>query len=578
MSSSRIHHKRFEIVLIKPSHYDDDGYVIQWMRSLIPSNTLGVLFGLVADAGARNVLGPEIDIHITSIDETNTRINPACLIQKIRSATAGGFVGIVGVQSNQFPRAVDIARPLRQAGIQVMIGGFHASGCLAMLPGMPSELQEAMDIGVSLFVGEAEGRIDEIIIDAAGKRLKPMYNYIKDLPSIENGPVPFVPKAVFRRTYGGLSSFDAGRGCPFQCSFCTIINVQGRKSRTRSPDDIERAIRMGLAEGTDEFFITDDDFARNSNWESILDRLIRIRNEPGNDNINYTIQVDTQCHRIPNFIEKLGRAHVINVFIGLENINPANLLAAKKRQNKIADYRDLLLACKRNGLLTWAGYIIGFPGDTPESVIRDIEVIKRELPIDILEFFVLTPLPGSEDHQKLHAANVAMDADLNKYDLNHVVTDHPKMSKSDWEDAYRLAWETYYTPQHCETVMRRAGKIGAISDWLIMLLAYFPHCWKFEGVHPLEGGVLRRKYRRDRRAGLPVEPALAFYVRYFGSLLRTNVRLVWTILRYRRLRRHIMNGPSVNSYIDEAITLVSEKQENLELPSGIPVARSAISQ
>ena len=60
-------------------------------------------------------------------------------------------------------------------------------------------------------------------------------------------------------------------------------------------------------------------------------------------------------------------------------------------------------------MLTYAGYIIGFPNDTLESVLHDIEVIKRELPVDLLEFFYLTPLPGSEDHQKLFRAGVAMD-------------------------------------------------------------------------------------------------------------------------------------------------------------------------
>jgi radical SAM superfamily enzyme YgiQ (UPF0313 family) len=61
----------------------------------------------------------------------------------------------------------------------------------------------------------------------------------------------------------------------------------------------------------------------------------------------------------------------------------------------------MLLAWRRHRVITYAGYILGFPTDTPESIARDIEIIKKELPIDILEFFCLTPLPGSEDHKKL---------------------------------------------------------------------------------------------------------------------------------------------------------------------------------
>ena len=89
------------------------------------------------------------------------------------------------------------------------------------------------------------------------------------------------------------------------------------------------------------------------------------------------------------------------VFIGLENINPESLHGAKKKQNRIAEYREMLLAWKARRCITYAGYILGFPNDTPESIVRDIEIIQRELPLDMLEFFCLTPLPGSEDHKRL---------------------------------------------------------------------------------------------------------------------------------------------------------------------------------
>ena len=102
------------------------------------------------------------------------------------------------------------------------------------------------------------------------------------------------------------------------------------------------------------------------------------------------------------------------MFIGLENINPENLLAAKKRQNRITEYREMLQAWREAGAITCAGYIIGFPADTKDSILRDVEIIKRELPLDILEFFILTPLPGSEDHKILWEQGIWMDPDLNK--------------------------------------------------------------------------------------------------------------------------------------------------------------------
>ena len=196
--------------------------------------------------------------------------------------------------------------------------------------------------------------------------------------------------------------------------------MQGRKSRIRSADDLEHIVRANYAEGIKRFFITDDNFARNKDWEPLFDRMIEMRVGEGM-NIGFTIQVDTLCHKIPGFIEKATKAGVRRAFIGLENINPDNLIAAKKRQNKITEYREMLQMWRNHGAITYAGYILGFPADTKESILRDIEIIKRELPIDILEFFFLTPLPGSEDHKTLSAKGVWMDPDMNKYDLNHRV-------------------------------------------------------------------------------------------------------------------------------------------------------------
>ncbi len=307
------------MLLIKPSHYDDDGYVIQWLRSAIPSNTLAVLNGLALDCKERRVLGDDVEISITAIDESNTRVRPDRIVRQL--GRHRGLVALVGVQTNQYPRAMDIARRLRAAGIQVCIGGFHVSGCLAMLPELPSELKEAMDLGISLFAGEAEGHFEEVLRDAWQGTLKPLYNYMADLPSLDGVPLPILPPTRVKRTAGKLTSFDAGRGCPFQCSFCTIINVQGRKSRRRSADDIEQIVRRNLAHGINRFFITDDNFARNRDWESMFDRLIEMR-EKEKLNIKFVIQVDTMCHRLPNFISKAGRAGVARVFIGLGKHQP----------------------------------------------------------------------------------------------------------------------------------------------------------------------------------------------------------------------------------------------------------------
>ncbi|WP_417690022.1 B12-binding domain-containing radical SAM protein [Roseibium sp.] len=552
----------FHFVMIKPTHYDDDGYPIQWLRSAIPSNTLACLNGLAEAARGRAVLGTDVAIHLHTFDETNTRVKPDKIISMIRKSGGKALIGLVGVQSNQFPRAVDLARKFIDAGLPVAIGGFHVSGCMSMLKEMPPEMVSAQALGISFFAGEAEElRIDDVFRDTYAGQLKPIYNFMSALPSLEGEPTPILPSKHIQFTAGSHSSFDLGRGCPFQCSFCTIINVQGRKSRFRSPNDLEQIIRDNYAQGIDRFFITDDNFARNRQWEDFFDRLIILREEEGFD-IKFIIQVDTLCHRIKNFIEKATRAGVNRVFIGLENINPDNLMAAKKRQNKITEYREMLLAWRDHGATTYAGYIIGFPGDTKESVLRDVEIIKKELPLDLLEFFYLTPLPGSEDHKVLLEKGVWMDPDLNKYDLNHRVTHHPKMSDTEWEEAYREAWDSYYSEEHVTTVLRRAAASprGRPGNKLFLMM-WFYLMVRYEGVHPLEGGYFRIKTRKDRRSGLPIESPFVFYPRYLAEIVAKHWGVVSTVARFYLRYRAIKRSPDRASFMDLALTPVDQDND-----------------
>ena len=566
----------FHLYLIKPSHYDDDGYVIQWARSSIPANTLATLYGLALDCARRRVLGEHVEIRVVALDETNTRIRPDAIIRRMSRGGGRGMVGLVGVQSNQFPRAIDIARPLRAAGIPVCIGGFHVSGCIAMLPDVPADLQEAMDLGIALFAGEAEGRLDDVLRAAYRDEMLPLSNFMKDLPSLEGSPVPYLPVDVVRRTSGTRTSFDAGRGCPFLCSFCTIINVQGRKSRSRSADDVEQLVRANLAQDVHNFFITDDNLARNQNWEAIFDRLIRMRDVEGL-HIQIVAQVDTMAHKIRGFIEKAGRAGVNRVFIGLESINPDALKAARKGQNQITEYRAMLQAWHRVGALTYAGYILGFPGDTPASIERDIGIIKRELAIDLLEFFILTPLPGSADHQKLHLAGVAMEPDMNRYDLVHVNTRHATMSNAELLAIYHKAWDLYYSPEHVEKVMRRAKAWGYDPRNMMLKLLAFHAVPRIEKLHPLDGGLFRRKYRRDRRPGMPLENSFAFRTRFAWETLSKHFRFGRMYWQHWRALRRVMRG--AGAQVDVAMTPVQDSEfEEMQIYTTTPAARVAVSK
>jgi tRNA A37 methylthiotransferase MiaB len=170
------------------------------------------------------------------------------LLERFKRNGGFGLVGLIGVQSNQYPRALDLARQFRADGVPVIIGGFHVSGCLSMLDGRAVELDQCRELGVSMFAGEAEA--DSTPSCAMPRKTGSCRSTISwtICRGSKARQCRSLPKRYVERTLGLCTSFDAGRGCPYQCSFCTIINVQGRKSRFRSCDDIEHLVRLNWAQ------------------------------------------------------------------------------------------------------------------------------------------------------------------------------------------------------------------------------------------------------------------------------------------------------------------------------------------
>jgi len=222
----------------------------------------------------------------------------------------------------------------------------------------------------------------------------------------------------------------------------------------------------------------------------------------------------------------------------------------------------MLQAWKDHGCTTIAGYILGFPTDTPESIARDIEIIKKELPLDGLEFFCLTPLPGSEDHRKHCEREAWIEPDMNKYDLEHVTMEHPLMSKEEWQRAYRSAWNQYYTMDHIEKVLHRAAAKDQDVYKVMFLLLCLGGSISLEGIHPLEAGMFRRKVRRMRRPGMPLENPLIFYPRRGWEILSTSVQWMILIWRFYRIAQRVRMRPQQPEEVDLAMIPVDEQKDD----------------
>lgn len=497
MAVSELH-----IFLVRPTKYDDEGYLLRHWRGVLPSNTLACLRGLTQKVAADGELN-DVSIKISCCDESVEAIPESEIYREQKKSGVKVLVGLVGVQTNQMPRATDLALRMRARGVAVLLGGFHVSGT-SCGPEAPAEIRCLQKAEVTLVRGEVENAWAEILRDALSDNLRPLYNLLVELPDLSQAALPSPDPRLMRKfVHSSFVTMDSSRGCPFSCSFCTIIQIQGRKMRTRSPSRIAEMIASRHHPGgTDQYFFTDDDFARNPHWREILLELIRLREEEGKP-IRFLMQSDLLAHQQKDFIALARRAGCFQVFLGMESLDAEALAGAGKRQNRVADYAAIVRAWQDAGIFVHAGYIVGFPHDTVDSVRENVRRLRDEVGVDVASFFLLTPLAGSRDHTAALAAGVAIDSDLNRHDTFHAVADPGGMSREEAEFAYLAAWRDFYSFEH-----RRRRLAAWPEDQRATLLQnylWYACATRVENFHPMMTGFVRLKPRVDRRPGFAVD-------------------------------------------------------------------------
>lgn len=547
MNHSQQRIRRLVVLLIRPSKYHSDGYLLEWYRGALPSNSLAAMYALTEASFTEPRLAHITRKEVFAYDElvSSGRVDPRNLMKQHGCEGTAIVVGLVGVQTNMFPRACDLAREFLRAGAFVVIGGFHVSGSITMLHDnhhpvgscphekpfdcelMPPECAEIMRQGVIIFHGEAERLWSDVLADILSGAPKSLYRGGR--PDITEAPLPSYPPDYFSGFFAKLRTIDSGRGCPFDCSFCTIINVQGRNMRFRTVETIEAWIRDACAaDGWSYWFFTDDNFCRNPCWEVILLACIKLRTE--GLQFRFMIQSDLAAWRLKGkqtgrpFVELLAEAGCSQVFLGVESLDQDALRQARKPQNQVDTYKPMVEQYHGAGIVCHASYIIGFPNDTPETVAESVRILK-EIRFDQASFYMLCPLPGSRDHAEMRGAGKWMDPDFNRYDSFQPAMRHPRMSPEQWQQAYTDAWRSFYSKEHLVEVLSR---VNPHNYWGTMR-NYLWYRWSAlrEDVHPMLGGFYRRRRRQDRRPGLEKESRLRFWTdelrrhtQYIGSLVR----------------------------------------------------------
>jgi radical SAM superfamily enzyme YgiQ (UPF0313 family) len=555
--------ERLTIALIHPSNYDHsdlDGrssYVQTYTRGVIPCNSLRVLHSLTREALERPRFADVVtEVHVW---EDSVRAHQRAFRRLVRRHAdhpeAGKLVvGLVGVQSNQFPRGLDLCRAALDAGATVVWGGPHITASINTMqvgistfdplrPGivsphvMPPEISALLATpGVIVFHGDADAdnawaRVLEEIADGTARNY-----YDAGLAASLASPGGIYDRAYLKSFASPVAAVDTERGCPFKCTFCAAIQAHGRSVRSRDPHELVDWVRRQCADFGEHLTVifASDNLARNPHWRELLAGLRELRKEVTSFDI--WAETDVLCDTGPNrgFLEAYAAAGGRGLFFGIESMNKENLRDAGKTQNNVSTLPALFEKCIALDIAPEGGYIIGFGHDTPESVAEDVAQLAKA-GMSRASFFVKTLLPGSQDWIEALGADCDMDPDLNNYDSTIAAYRHEKMSREEWTRTYRDAVRQFYGMRNMIATLSRFPE--AAARWrLIKAFLWYRWAYLVENSHPMIAGLYRHRPFAERRRGYATDS----YVRHLAGEAWRHVRYVGLAVREFFVFEHVI--------------------------------------
>ncbi len=289
-----------------------------------------------------------------------------------------------------------------------------------------------------------------------------------------------------------------------------MIKIAGRRIRTQSIAATLASLRAAKAAGVRTIMFTSDNFNKYPEAQALLEAMVDERL-----GLDFFVQCDTQIAKQEHLVELLGRAGCFQMFVGVESFNRQTLLAAHKGQNRPETYRDIVRLCRQHGFTSHFSNIIGFPQDTEQEVREHLEVL-REMAPTWASFYILCPIPGTEQYDDFMARGLITETNLDRFDTTCLTWRHPHLSRERLSELLFTCYRRFFSAGHAlqnvkDETSFRCGRVLALCRKHGHVAVHPIFAWR--RMHPMSGGIGRVRldgvgdYLSLRKATFDVELA-----------------------------------------------------------------------
>ena len=330
-------------------------------------------------------------------------------------------------------RGYEIARRFRERGVPVILGGVHPSLC-------PEEAEKHCD---AVVVGEAEGIWPHLLEDFEKGALKSLYKS-DGKPDLRNLPRPR-RELINEKMYVNVPKVEVSRGCPFDCNFCSTTRFFGRKMRYRPVEDVIAELQeLDL----NFVFFTDNNIVGNPKYaKELFEALIPLK-------IKWIGQASLNAANDPELLKLAGRSGCVGLLIGFESLSDMAISAMGKTVNRVERYKTAVKRLHRARIGIIGCFVFGFDEEDRSAFRQTVRFVKR-LNIEVPQFTLLTPYPGTVLREKMESTRRILHSQWEKYDVNHVVFQPLRMKAGELRHGYDKSCQKAYS---YSSIIRRLAR------------------------------------------------------------------------------------------------------------------------